>query len=165
MPLKSKNFFLFSRLSLSQKIYSATKFTTGQLLLSSMLFGINTSLSTWGTFHGNHSSYLLTELSQTYRLPKGFSFTPELQYNYHEKKISQVRTRVEKRISKRGYLNANYQNILQYKITSFGVGVRFDLSFGHASINMRQNNGQSFLSETAGGDRKSTRLNSSHVKI
>src|SRR5690606_7567869 len=45
----------------------------------------------------------------------------------------------------------NYQNNLQYKTTSFGIGVRFDLSFGHAGINMRQNNRQIFLSETAGG--------------
>jgi uncharacterized protein YdhG (YjbR/CyaY superfamily) len=151
MPFKNKNFYLFSRFSLSQKIYQTTQFTTGQLLLSSVLFGVNTSLSTWGNFHGNHSSYLLTELSQTYRLPAGFSFTPELQYNYHEGKISQVRARMEKRISKRGYLTANYQNNLQYKNTSFGIGLRFDLSFGHAGINMRQSNSQTFLTETAGG--------------
>lgn len=151
MPFKKNNFYLFSRFSLSQKIYQSTQFTTGQLLLSSMLFGINTSLSTWGNFYGNHASYLLTELSQTYRMKAGFSFTPELQYNYHERKISQVRARIEKRISKRGYLNANYQNNLQYKRTSFGIGVRFDLSFGHAGISMRQSDRQTFLTETAGG--------------
>src|SRR5690606_34375820 len=31
------------------------------------------------------------------------------------------------------------------------IGLRFDLSFGHAGINMRQSNSQTFLTETAGG--------------
>ncbi|MEX2591138.1 MAG: hypothetical protein WD426_00090, partial [Anditalea sp.] len=151
MPLKRNNLSLFSRLSISQMIYPTSRVTTGQLLLSSMLFGVNTQVSTFGTFRRENSSSLQTQISQTHRLPGNISFTPQLQYHYGAKKISYIMAKVDKRVSKRGFLNVFYQNNRLYKSSTFGIGFRYDFSFANTSMQMRQSNDHTMFTQTATG--------------
>jgi hypothetical protein len=134
-PFRRKKFTLFSRLSLYQAILPATeltpasKYTTGEGLLSGVFFGVNTNLTTYAWFTQQSAPYVYSSLSMAFRLPARIILTPQVQYEYSQRRISDLRAEMGKYLSSRGFFNVYYEKNIKSNFTSVGVGLRYNFAF------------------------------------
>ena len=84
MPFRTKKFSGFSRLSFSQLTVPRLKYTTAELLLSGMIKGINTNLTTSVVYSDPKHPLIYSNLGMSFRLPKGIRVTPQAQYEYQQ---------------------------------------------------------------------------------
>jgi hypothetical protein len=145
-PFRSKKFTLFSKLSVYQivlpnlKFTGASKYTTIEGLLSGVIFGISSNLTTYGVLIAQSSPYLYSNLSLAFRLPAKIIFTPQVQYEYNHLKIVDLRGEMGKYINSRGYLNVYYENNYKSAFQSVGVGLRYDFSFAVSGLSFTRGN-------------------------
>jgi hypothetical protein len=139
-PFRSRKFTMFSRLSLYEvvlpltKLTPASKYTTGEGLLSGVIFGINTNFTTYAWFAQQTAPYLYSSLSMAFRLPGKIIVTPQLQYEYSQHRISDVRAEMGKYLNSRGFFNIYYEKNIKSNFTSLGIGLRYDFSFAMSSM-------------------------------
>ncbi|MFV8225856.1 hypothetical protein [Christiangramia aquimixticola] len=151
-PLRTKFFTAFSRFSLNQIVLPTTKFTTGQFLLSGLLFGVSTNLTTYGIFNERAlRPTVYTTLSQTYRLPLQFLFSPQIQYDYSTGELTNMILEFEKPLFKRGFFNLGYENNFRRNAHTFEVGFRYNFNFAQTSFTSRIGNRNSSFVQAAQG--------------
>jgi hypothetical protein len=157
-PFRRKKFTLFSKLSVYQivlpnsKYGTNLKYTTVEGLLSGVIFGVNTNLTTYGLLTDQSSPYVYSNLSTAFRLPGKIIFTPQVQYEYARLKIIDLRAEMGKYINSRGYLNAYYENNYKAGFQSVGIGLRYDFSFAIGGLSVtRGNHGSGNMVQSASG--------------
>lgn len=139
MPVKGKKFNAFSRLSLNEFTFpfnqlsptkNTSKYTSAEYLFSSTISGITSNLTTYAVFNHHKNPLVYSNLSTTFRLPKGFRVSQQSQYEYRQKKFSSIKGEVEKNIFTRGFLNLSYQkDLLNNKNSVLTLGFRYNFSF------------------------------------
>ncbi|MEP6746705.1 MAG: carboxypeptidase-like regulatory domain-containing protein [Bacteroidota bacterium] len=157
-PFRRKRFTMFSKLSVYEivlpnfKYAGTSKYTTVEGLLSGVVFGVNTNLTTYGLLTDQSSPYIYSNLSMAFRLPGKIIFTPQLQYEYSHLKIIDIRGEVGKYINSRGYLNVYYENNYKSAFQSIGIGLRYDFSFAITGLSFtRGNHGSGNMVQSASG--------------
>ena len=140
MPYRTKKFSGFSRLSYSQLTVPGLKYTTAELLLSGMMAGVNTNLTTSAVYSDPAHKLVYSNLATTFRLAKGIRLTPQAQYEYKENKISMLKCELEKNLWNHGFMVMGYENNMMYKTHNYSVGVRYNFSFAQTSFSMSRNN-------------------------
>lgn len=143
-PFRKKHFTLFSRYSIYQVVLPSSKtasgkvaglkYTTTEALFSTVVYGINTNLTTYGLFIGKSSPYIYTNLAMTFRLPGRLICTPQIQYEYNRFRLTSVKGEIGRYINTRGYFNAFYENNFKSGFQNFGIGFRYDFSFAIAGL-------------------------------
>jgi hypothetical protein len=133
----------FSRLTLNQftlsNLSKKSKYTSGELLMSAVAFGISSNLTSYLIMKDEGVPLAYSNLSMTFRLPHGFNILPQVQYEYNRKDISFVKAEVEKSLFKRGFLNVSFEKDLKNNLNIFGLGFRYNFSFMQAGFTARQN--------------------------
>lgn len=133
----------FSRLTLNQFTLSnpakKSKYTSGELLLSAVAFGISSNLTSYLIMKDDGIPLAYSNLSMTFRLPHGFNILPQVQYEYNRNDISFLKAEVEKSLFRRGYLNISFEKDFKNKLNIFGLGFRYNFSFMQAGFTSRQN--------------------------
>jgi hypothetical protein len=156
-PFRSRKFTLFSRLSLYQvvlpftKLTPATKYTTGEGLLSGVFLGVNTNFTTYAWFAQATTPYLYSSLSMAFRLPAKFILTPQVQYEYSQHRIIDMRAEIGKYLSARGFFNIYYEKNIKSNFTSIGLGLRYDFSFALSSMSATRVDQAVAIVESASG--------------
>ena len=138
IPLKIGKFATFQRLSFYQIVLPASKYTTGEWLISGSLFGVNTNLTTYALLVDNVKPYLYSNLSLALRLPAGIIFMPQAQYGYSENKLFSARAKIEKRVLERGYINLSYEQNFRNNLKLAEAGFRYDFTFAQAGASVRR---------------------------
>jgi len=152
LPLRTKLFSAYSRFSVNQIVLPTTKFTSAQFLLSGSLFGISTNLTTFGLFNErSNNPTIYSTLSQTYRLPYQFIFSPQVQYDFSYSEVSNVILRLERPFLKNGFVNVGFENNFKRNAHIFEVGLRYNLNFAQTSFTSRIGNLNNTFVETARG--------------
>ncbi len=140
MPLKSKKFTAFTRFTLNQFTLAGnrntvpktknTKFTSAEILLSAVIAGVSSNLTTYAILGNSGNPLVYSNLSLTFRLPAGIRFTPKAQYEYRDKNFSMLKGEIEKNIFNRGFLNIAYESsMVNNNIGLVTVGLRYNFSF------------------------------------
>lgn len=152
LPLRNRFFSAYSRFSVNQIILPTSEFTSTQLLLSGVLFGIGTNFTTYGLFNNrNIDPTVYSTLSQTYKLPWQTLFLPQIQYNYTDQEFTNMILRFEKPALKRGFINLSYENNFQRNSYTFEIGFRYIFDFAATSITSRLGNQNSTFAQSARG--------------
>ncbi len=151
-PIRTRFFSMFSRFSVNQIIMPTTKFTTAQLLLSGAVFGISTNFTTYGLYNDrmDHPT-VYSSLSQTYRLPYKFLFSPQLQYDFSREGFNNLILELERPVFRQGFLNLAYENNFLRKAHIFEVGLRYAFNFAQTSATSRIGNRNSSFVQSARG--------------
>lgn len=145
-PFRSNRFTLFSRLSAYQVIlpvskYSGSpKYTTIEGLLSGVILGVNSNLTTYALLTEQAKPYVYSNLSMAFRLPAKIIFTPQLQYEYNAQKIIALRAEMGKYLNSRGYVNAFFENNYKSGFRNAGIGLRYDFSFAVTGLSFTRGN-------------------------
>ncbi|MEP6713763.1 MAG: carboxypeptidase-like regulatory domain-containing protein, partial [Ferruginibacter sp.] len=166
MPLYGKHFSGFSRLTLDRVTLPDGKFTSAEFLLGGMVAGISANITTYALIEKMPIIY--TKVSTTFRLPKGVRFTPQLQYEYEQKKFSTVRAEIEKRIFRNSFVNFAYEKNIIARSSGCIFGLRHNFSFAQTGFSAKQSRQSTLISETAGGglffDNKAGFINANNQK-
>lgn len=147
-PFRGKNITAFGRLTINQFTLPSiqltnpkikNKYTSAELLLSAVIAGISSNLTTYAILNNTDNPLIFSNLSVTVRLPAGIRFTPQAQYEYKRKNFSQLKAEIEKNIFHRGFLNFAYEKTLVSEpITSFTLGLRYNFSFAQTFFAARK---------------------------
>jgi hypothetical protein len=156
-PFRGRKFTLFSKLSLYQatlpstELTPASRYTTGEGLLSGVYLGVNTNLTTYAWFTQQSAPYVYSSLSMAFRLPGKFILTPQVQYEYRQRRISDLRTELGKYISSRGFFNVYYEKNIKSDFTSIGLAMRYDFSFALSAMSFTRVDHTVALVQSASG--------------
>ncbi|HVF96947.1 MAG TPA: hypothetical protein VM871_06490, partial [Flavisolibacter sp.] len=140
MPFRGKKVTAFSRLTLNQfttpqsigrGLKANGKYTSAEFLMSAVFSGISSNLTTYAIISNPESPAAYTSnLSLTFRLPRGIRFTPQAQYEYRQKNFSVLKAEVEKSIFTRGFFNVAYERtFVNQRISLLTMGLRYNFSF------------------------------------
>ncbi|MGB7784848.1 MAG: hypothetical protein WBL27_01995 [Salinimicrobium sp.] len=151
-PIRTRYFSMFSRFSVNQIIMPTTEFTTAQLLLSGAVFGISTNFTIYGLYNDRMDEpTVYSSLSQTYRLPYKFLFSPQLQYDFSRNGFNNLILELERPVFKQGFLNLAYENNFLRDAHIFEVGLRYAFNFAQTSATSRIGNRNSSFVQSARG--------------
>ncbi len=151
-PIRTRSFSMFGRLSLNQIIMPTTEFTTAQLLLSGAVMGISTNLTTYGIYNDRvKEPTIYSALSQTYRLPHRFLFSPQVQYDFSRSRFNNLVLELERPVFNQGFLNLAYENNFLRDAHIFEVGLRYTFDFAQTALTSRIGNRNSTFVESARG--------------
>lgn len=151
VPIRTRSFSAFSRLTYNQIILPESKYSTSELLLSGAIKGISTNLSTFAMFVDPAHPYVYSNLSLSCRLPASFVFIPQAQYEYNNQKLISLKFGLEKRLFKRGFMNISYENNFRSKIQNLELGFKYDFSFAQTAFTARRFNNGTLLTHSARG--------------
>ena len=126
-----------------------TQYTTAECC-SPEPSGVNTNLTNYAMFSEHSQPYTYSNLVMSLRLPYGYMFIPQTQYNYSQGKFISARFAVEKYLLKWIFLLLlRKQFYKQYAMAQFGF--RYDLPYAQTGITLRQSNNETTLMEVARG--------------
>jgi cell division protein FtsN len=137
MPVRYNNLSLFNRLSINQLVLPTTNYTTSEWLISGAFYKISTNLTTYGVFISNTEPYFYSDFSMSFRLPKDISVQPRVQYTYTKGEFISAKVLAEKRVLKKGYLTASYEQNFRSSMYVAEIGFRYDLKFAQTSFTAR----------------------------
>lgn len=150
-PIKIGQSAFYTRLAYENNLSSNYSYHAAELMIAGSIAGINTNLSTKAVTAGSQDPDIYSTLNLAFRLPFGFQFTPQVQYNYTNKQMMSAKGRLEKRVKRSGYLTLSYEQNFISDYTSIEAGLRFDLSFGKFGFSARRGGGKYTFSENASG--------------
>ena len=140
VPLKIGKLSTYQRFTLYQIVLPASRYTTGEWMLSGSLFGVSTNLTTYALMIGKVKPYLYSNLSMAFRLPAGFILMPQVQYGYTEKKLFSTKVSVEKHLFDHAFMNISYEQNFKNDLKLAELGFRYDFKFAQAGASVRQSN-------------------------
>jgi hypothetical protein len=140
LPLRGKHFSSYSRLTINQFKLPKTQFTSAELMISSIVRGVSSNLTTYMLLTDPVHPFVFSNLGLNIRLPKGIRFTPQIQYEYIQQNFSMLKVEVEKNVFNRGFLNVTWQKDLINSITSASLGFRYNFSFAQLASSVSSSN-------------------------
>ncbi len=151
VPIKTKLFSSFTRLTLNQLVLPTTTFNTAELMISSIIANLSVNLATNMSYTDPAQKIFTSNLSATTRLPKGIRFTPLLQYDYTLHNFLRLRSEFEKNITTKGFLNFTFERDLVKKENYYSIGFRYNFSFAQFSFFGRKTSDNITLTEAVNG--------------
>jgi len=104
LPLRRKKLTGFTRLTVSQYTFAGGSYkssnigkayTTAEWLVALVKPGVGVNLTTYAVFNDSRSPLVYSNVSFNFRLPAGIRFTPQVQYEYRQHKISNKRQKTD----------------------------------------------------------------------
>jgi hypothetical protein len=151
IPITGKNFNAYSRISFNQYVLPNSKVTNAQFMTSASVAGIGLNFSTNALYTDPAKPYIYSNLSLTFRLPLNLRFSPHLQYEYKQQKVSMMKAEMEKRLGSFGFATIAYEKSIPNKVTSINLGLRLNFSFAQTFYGVTQANHSTFLVQSAYG--------------
>jgi hypothetical protein len=151
LPVKGKIYSFYNRISYDQILLPGTGFSTMEWLISGAIMGFSTNLTNYAMFTSQATPYIFSNLSFSFRLPRGIMFIPQVQYEYSQKELISVKSGFEKYLFRNGFLSMTYENNFKSKIQSLQFGFRYDLPFAQTGFTARQTNRTTTFIESARG--------------
>jgi len=151
IPIQKGRFSSYSRLALSQMIYSDIKATNASFLFSGYMYGISTNLTTNAMMYDSKHINASSNLSLSFKLPGQIYIIPSAQYDYNQKQLVSFRCNLQKPLFGKGYLNISYERNITGKLNNLDVGLRYDFSFMQSSLTSRLSKNANSFSQSARG--------------
>ena len=167
-PFTGRKYSLYSRLTINQfdapYATKQSKYTAAELLFSAVAFGISSNITNYFITNESGMPLAYTNLYMTFRLPHGFNFLPQAQYEYTRKKFSFIKTEIEKSIFNKGFLNVSYEWDMKNKNYVMSAGLRYNLSFAQTAFSVRKTKQTTSYAEMVRGSLMLSG-NSNHIRV
>lgn len=151
IPFTGKKFSAFSRLSYNQFTLTNMKYTTAEFLVSGIFKRVNSNFTTSAVYSDPKHPLLYSNLSATFRLPKGLRITPQVQYEYTKGNITLIKGELQKNIFNQGFLNLSYEKNIAHNMSYFSLGIRYNFSFAQTSFSITQSDDVTSTVQSARG--------------
>ena len=151
IPIRTRHFVAFSRLTINQRKFPRTEYTSGEMLLSASLPRVSANLTTYTLFNTPRDYLLFSTLALNFRLMPRLSFMPQMQFEHRQQKISMAKAQVDKQLSRNGYLTFSYEKNFYYHMTNAGIGFRYDFRFAQTFLSTSRSNHRTAFIQSARG--------------
>ena len=151
IPVNVKHVHLFTQATASQIVFPSAHYMNLKWLLSGSFSGVGINLTNYGLFTTSTNPYLYADASLSCKLPYRFTFTPQAQYDYGQKKLVFIKGGLEKNIHELCIVNLSYERNLVMQTSSVEVAVRFNLSFSQIGASARRSTDYTMLSQSLRG--------------
>jgi hypothetical protein len=151
MPFRFGNSTIFSRFTVNQLVLPATKYIMSDLLLSGSIFGVSVNSSTYALYTDPFPPYIYGNLSVSFRIPTGYVVTPQMQYDYNQKKIIFLKCEFEKQLFGHGYVDVIYEKDFINNINNLQLGFRYEFPFAQTSASVRREYNTTTYLQSANG--------------
>jgi hypothetical protein len=139
-PMRGRLFSAFTRFSLQEIKLLNTRYTASEWMISGVIKNFNASVNTFALFFRDSDAYVYSNYSLGLRVFQNLLLTQHLQYEYTTEKIINIRSELEKRIFKNGYLNLSFERNFISDIDNIEFGLRYDFSFAQTRFSVRKTN-------------------------
>lgn len=139
-PFRGRYFSAYTRLTVEQILLEHTRYTLANWMLSAVVGNVSASATTYSVFLKGGDPYVYTNYSFSLRAFKNLLITQQLQYEYLDNKVIGLKTEMEKRVFKSGYLNLSYEKNFSSDISNVELGLRYDFSFAQTRASVRKSN-------------------------
>ena len=150
-PFHTAHFSGNSRLSVRQNLYNTSKYTTSELLLSGMGYGLNFNFTTNSFFADSNKPFLYSNLSTSLLLPKGFVLIPQVRYEYNADGITSLRAELKKQVFKKGFVQASFDHNFKTNSSYLQIGFRYDFETISTGFSSSFTKNQASFSQSASG--------------
>ncbi|MDB5190564.1 MAG: Sporulation Domain-Containing Protein [Segetibacter sp.] len=140
MPLRGNKMVAFSRLTFNQVTMPKFTQTFTELLLSSVVSGVSTNITTTAVYTDPSDITMLSNAALTFRLPKRIRLTPQAQFDYKQKSFNMLKCEAEKNVSGKGLLSLTYEKSMTAKAGYLTLGFRYNFSFAQTAFFARHGN-------------------------
>lgn len=140
VPLRFPFFRGFTRFALKQNVYEVLTYNTAEFTLSSFFGPVNANLTAFANWTDGSTPFISSSLSAGVRLGRGFNVRTQTQFDVTNYDIIAYRIELERRISRHGFLSANYEENLRASSSSASVSFRYDLPFAQTNLSNRYGN-------------------------
>jgi hypothetical protein len=151
LPVHSRNFMAFLRLTLDQFILMKSNYISTEFLISGAVLGVSTNLTTYGMFSGPGKPSFNSTLSLGIRFPKRFVFTPQVQYDFSNNQFMSLKFGLEKSLFLHGVMNLSYEYNFWGSVSNLQIGMRYDFPFAQTGITANYFNKETTLGQSARG--------------
>jgi hypothetical protein len=151
MPFSFGNSTIYSRFTINQIVLPTMKNIMSDLLLSGSIFGVSVNSSTFASYTDPFPPYVYGNLSLSFRLPTGFIVTPQMQYDYNQKKLIFVKCEFEKQLFGHGYLDMIYEKDFINNINDYQIVLRYEFPSAQTSASVRRDNNATSFIQSANG--------------
>jgi hypothetical protein len=170
MLFRGRSFSAYTRITLEQFVLPNFKYTNAECLISTSIGGYNASVTTFAVFRAEIEPYIYTNFSIATRVLKNTLLTQQLQYEYAQKKLIGIRTELENRLFRNGYVNLSFEKNYISDLTNIEAGLRYDFQFAQTRASVRKSNKVVRYMEAVNGsliyDRKSKYLDfNNHTSV
>lgn len=139
-PIRGRYFSAYTRITAEQILLENTRYTLANWMLSAAVGKLNASATTYSVFLKGSDPYIYTNYSLSLRALNSLLITQQVQYEYLDKRVIGLKTEVEKRVFRSGYLNLSYEKNFISDISNIELGLRYDFSFAQTRVSVRKSN-------------------------
>ena len=150
IPFRFKKINGFAKLDYTQLVYKTSNYNQGTIMFSAYYKQISANSSTQLNWNDQKTPYVISDLSLSYRLKKGYNIRSYAQYNASESKLITCKAVIEKSIPK-GNFSVSYERNVLSNDNLINLNFKYDLSFARTNISASHSNGNVFTSESAQG--------------
>lgn len=150
-PLDFKNFQGTSRFSFRQNILRQNSFTNLEWLITGRTFGYKINLTNLAFYNVSSNPLIFSRLSTSFRIPGNVTFSPQIEYQYRQNRISSIRGEFRKKLSESIHLLSSYDQDFRIGQFYLNFGVTFDLGFTRAGISSSTTRNHTSFAQSAGG--------------
>ena len=150
-PFRTAHFSGNSRLSVQRNLFNSAKYTTSELLLSGIVYGLNFNFTTNSFFIATGKPFIYSNLSTSLRLPKGLILIPQLRYDYNNNDITSLRAELKKKVFKKGFVQVSFDQNFTTKSSYVQMGFRYDFDKLSSGFSSSFTKNQASFSQSASG--------------
>ena len=151
IPLRINSFRLYSRLSYKQNVLPEVTYSTTEILFSTYFRGVSANFSGYANWLGDGKPYIYSNLTLGFKLGRGATFRPQIQYDFSNQQIISYKAELEKSFMQKAYLALGYEENRRSDFRSLELTFRYDLPFAQTSASTRMINKDFVATESARG--------------
>ena len=129
VPVKIGKVSGFLQGTFRQNIYSRLTYNSGILALSTYYKRFSANLGNYVNWTNISDRNMYVNLSASERLGKNWILRPSVQYNYTSQEMTYYKVKLEKQVTRKGYLSLGYEDYLQSGYRSVNLCLRYDCSW------------------------------------
>ncbi len=150
VPLKYRKLSGFTRFDYTQLVYKAFSYNQGNAMLSAYYQQFSTNISTQMNWIGNLQAYVISDLALSYRMKKGLTIRPSVQYNFTDGNLVTCKLALEKYIP-RGNFALSYEKNVLYNDYFINFNFKYDLPFARTNLSASRSRTTTMTAESVQG--------------
>jgi len=150
VPFRFKKISGFAKSDYTQFVYKTFIYNQANFMFSAYYKQFSANLSTQLNWINYHSQNLISHLSLSYRINKGYIFRPSAQYNVSEKQFQSYKLAVEKSFPK-GYIAVSYERNVMFDDNLISLVFKYEIPFARINLSALHTKSSDYLSESAQG--------------
>ncbi len=151
LPVRSRHFASFMRLTFDQMYLMHSKNFTTELLFSGTVYGISTNITTYALFNYPANPYVYSTFSLSFRIPGRIIMVPQTQFEYNSSRFVSIKIDAEKQIFTHGVVKLTLEQNFAAGIRNVQVGLRYDFPYAQTGASAIFGNKNSSFIQTARG--------------